>query len=301
MTKRQHIIILLLSLLLYVCCAGVFSSSGYAWVPDIGPAGPVWPPKGREDREPTHINESPGSIPPRVQTPKVSPTHRTWNKKSEKAKLKLTKEIIRISFEQSPVKPQYIKRVRKRGRVFFGFKAKERKLEAKIPVGETPPTRFAPENLRRAISILGAIPADPKKLQYMNIEDAKFIADQAGLAMFGAPLQVAVPHASESFGQRSRIDELVKLANEIDRDITNLQNIKNGRRRLEDELLKIEEQIRKVNIQTSGKDPILPQARNNFQELKDEYIKVRENENSAHEDLRKKQKGFHGGVEQHFN
>lgn len=300
MTKRRLIIIFLLPLLLYVCCAGAFSVSGYAQVPDIGLSGPVGPPLGG-NREIMHRDKPVRPTLPRVPAPIVSPTHQDWDKKSEKAKLKLTKEIIRISFEQSPVKPQYIKRVRKRGRVFFGFTAKERKFEAKIPIGETPPTRFAPENLRRAISILGALPVDPQKLQDMDIEDVKFIADQAGLAMYGAPLQVVIPPASGSFVQKSELDELVEIANEIERDIVDLQDIKNDRRRLEAELLKIEEQVRKVRIQTSGKDPILPRAEKELQQLINEYSKVRHKENSKNEDLKENQKKLQNGLEKHFN
>lgn len=216
----------------------------------------------------------------------------------KKVKRHLTKEIIRVRLEPSTVEPQHLTRVLEQGRALFGFGSKgSPKFKAKIPIGKTPPTRFAPENLRRAISILG----DTKKLLDMSPEDAKFITDQAGLAMYGAPLQVVVPLASESSRQRRELGKLVKIANEIERDIVDLQNITNKRRRLEDELLKIEEQIRKVNIQTSGKDPILPQARINFQQLKDECIKVREKENSARKDLDGNRKEFQSGVEQHFN
>ena len=64
--------------------------------------------------------------------------------------------------------------------------------------GFTPATQVSTENLRRAVSIIQPLAGTGTGGTRLSDEDARFLADQAGLAMVAAPLQITVPASSSA-------------------------------------------------------------------------------------------------------
>lgn len=208
-------------------------------------------------------------------------------KKALRALLK--KDIAKIKIK-TPSDPVNIPARRGLGSMFFnvggipGFKGE-------IPTGSTEPTEIASENLRRAALIVAGL----RKAK--SPEDKKFLADEAGKAMIKAPLQVVVPSASEY--QRLRdIKRLIRMANEIERSIFHLQDIRWERSRLEKELFEIEKRKKagsqKTDIKNkkSGSQETYRKDQEELQKIKAEYHAIWKMEKDAYKDLTQQQETF---------
>jgi len=272
----------------------------YAQVPSIGASGPVWPPSKLNvppvgPSGPIHLPSGQGRLPQYTteSTPpptyKKSPTILAWEREKHKALQKLRMEIIKVTIKDvSRVKPQYLPPdhpVERAYYKFFGIGGSIQ-FQGKVPDGKTPLTRIASENLRRAASVLFAAE------RANSHEDAMFLANEAGLAMFGAPLRVTVPPSTESSKQKRVLDELLRVANGLERDIIHMQNIARERQRIETELFNSEEQVKEIRKKYGENTTELQNVQKEFHKLEKEYHEVIRKQAVTKEAVMKKQNVF---------
>jgi hypothetical protein len=128
------------------------------------------------------------------------------------------------------------------GEVIFGNTRVLPAVELRVPMGYTPPSSIPLENLRRAATIIRAIPAQPCENPYDPCnEDTRFLGEQAGKALAGKPgepLQVVVPELRvadvaarrkeaaalivQAVAAGEKLDELRRLLDPIERRLAPL-------------------------------------------------------------------------------
>jgi hypothetical protein len=234
------------------------------------------------------------------QTYKASPTKEAWSRESKKSLNELRRGIITHRLQETKdVKPRTAPANHPTGNAFFNIGGAA-SIDLEIPTGKTHATPIASEDLRRAVSILAPVLSGKPH----SDEDAKFLADEAGAALFGAPLRVVVPASSHatSIGRTQALDRLLEAATEIENDITRLQNTTGERVRLEAQLFEAQDRVREA--QAPGAHDVnadaLQQAEKAFQVLQRDYRRIRQTEADERTKLTNTQGAFLKRVK-HFN
>jgi len=160
--------------------------------------------------------------------------------------------------------------------------------------GYTAATRISTENLRRAVSILQPLATTGTDGVRLSDEDARFLADQAGLAMVAAPLQVTVP-ASSSAGRifSSQLNQARDYLAAIREGLNELSSQVDARLELEKRMAVYEGRMERDDYSDRSDKAV---DRQKLSELKTKYNSGREQEQNTRRALKNLQKQFQKSV-----
>ncbi len=218
-------------------------------VPDPCPCGPIGGPY--EDYSPSSKQKSSPPL-PRPNTP--SKRTKSLDKARKKAAQQLHREIIKVRLEKSPsisVDDDYENIYMVVNAVPLGVSMPDRTrrattVGAKRPSGyRSRSTSISTQNLRHSIAIMGMLfNKQGAFLEDVSNEDAKFLAEQIGFAMFGAPLQVYIPDIEEPQLTREQTDRVQNMVNKMEKNMVEIDRLSEQRVTIEKKLAKFEKELR---------------------------------------------------------
>jgi len=263
-------------------------SLGY-YVPDPCPCGPIGPENSFKDIRPS---ENTRPSPTKITRPPPRDTQREAERREFLKKL-FNDHIVKVRTEQvPPVHVSYESAKFYSGSKFFvrkGEKGESIQIDTgKIPTSKISGTSIASGNLQRAVGILGKFfrKGSPfeKSGEGLSGEDIKFLADQAGLAMNGAPLQIDVPVTSVPHLTREQEEILMKGMVRIEEDLRKVDEMVRTRRDFEN---KLRDRQNKIEQQEKGKGlaAMLIESDREFSQLKKDYDKILLDEQKARQKL----------------
>ena len=172
---------------------GLFTALTQAAVPPVGPAGPVWPTTRNDPRPVTICTKRPDPFPhPPPGRNRAAVAREKLRKRSLK---RLPSQISRLDRRLVAVEVPVVPDTPVAGKAFFGLGGANAFENLKRPTKSTAGTKIAVENLRRSFSILRYLSElDPHR---GSAEDARFLVEQAGLALQGQPVRLVLKDVDE--------------------------------------------------------------------------------------------------------
>ena len=292
--------ILSMAPILVVFCLVTPVSADFSFRPGFGTKEGVLgsgykPPPTQQDYRPQQAS------PPPVPQPKIDHEKRRAKEKQarrlEQRRKKALRSVHRELAEIEPVRVEagFTAEPVSAGNAFFGLGGTPG-FQAKRPTGYTAPSEVSTENLRRAVSILKPVAAARTSSHDLSDEDMRFLADQAGLALVGAPLQVKVPLAPQADRMSdSDLHDALDHLKAIGQGMDELSGAVEARLELEKEMSLYETHIDKFHKQGdygSG----YREASAKLRDLKQKYRTAREHEQNVHRALESLRKQFRESV-----